>query len=394
MTAYAYLRRSSISKDRPGDVSREIQDAAVRALAARHGDEPVMLTDWGISGRKGTDGRPGYRRLWEAIDSGDCTAIYSYSLSRLARSLPELARLFEVSLQKRIPIRLHADAVDTSTASGRLVATVLSGLAVFESDVTGERMRAMYDARRANGARISNTPTYGGKDGEDLDAVLAAFDEAGSFLGAAKALNEQGVPTRLGGLWSASSVLSIVRRHRPYMPSPGRGRRTIGAFRFARLLRCPCGQFLTGSTDSGVVRYRCGLGSMTPHQRRSLPESRLLPLIAAEAARLHTPDRLAAQAEDDAARAALEAKRERVMEMALEGVLMQGERVRLLTEVNEALAALATKATVIDVPQAIDWEGWTPEAINVVLRAIWERIDLDADLLPATYEWRAPEWRA
>jgi len=45
----------------------------------------VLLSDWDKSeGRLGRSKRPGYDALWKAIESGACTAVYSYSMSRLA----------------------------------------------------------------------------------------------------------------------------------------------------------------------------------------------------------------------------------------------------------------------------------------------------------------------
>src|SRR5205823_522688 len=128
---YAYLRKSSV-RDPAHDVSHEVQEHAVRELAARYGDNNgalILLSDWDLSGRLGADKRPGYRALLEAIASGRATAVYSYSLSRLGRSLPELSRLIADCDQKGVPVRLYADSVDTSTASGRLLANVLGSVA-------------------------------------------------------------------------------------------------------------------------------------------------------------------------------------------------------------------------------------------------------------------------
>ena len=52
-----------------------------------------MLTDWGRSG--GSTRRPGYQRLLGAIDRREVETIYSYSLSRLSRSLLDFADLLE-----------------------------------------------------------------------------------------------------------------------------------------------------------------------------------------------------------------------------------------------------------------------------------------------------------
>src|SRR6187549_2694070 len=125
MPAIAYLRKSRVTSDH--GVSWEVQERAVRELAAANGDpDLVILSDWNKSGTKGADGRPGYKRLLEMIESGEASAVYSYSLSRLSRSLAEFSRLVEVATERDIPVRLHVERhLDISTATGRLIVNIL-----------------------------------------------------------------------------------------------------------------------------------------------------------------------------------------------------------------------------------------------------------------------------
>ena len=106
MTAYAYLRKSVARQDDPHN-SAEAQEAAVRAMAARYGDTDglVILSDWNVSGRLGRAKRAGYDTLWQAIETGACSALYSYSMSRLARS---------VAVEQR-----RADALTTGRLRGQ-----------------------------------------------------------------------------------------------------------------------------------------------------------------------------------------------------------------------------------------------------------------------------------
>jgi DNA invertase Pin-like site-specific DNA recombinase len=416
MPAYAYLRKSSV-RDPARDVSHQIQEHAVRELAARYGDDNgalVVLSDWDISGRLGADKRPGYRALIEAIGSGRATAIYSYSLSRLGRSLPELARLIADCDKLDIPVRLSVDAVDTSTASGRLLAHVLGAVAAFEADVSSERIRAMYAAKLARGEHIGTTRPYGEGDGEDAGAVLAAFREVGSYSGAAKLLNERGLKPRNSkrGVWWPSSVAVVVKRLDPSVSArrPTRGYAAGGTdFTLARLLRCPtCGTRLTGTRDRreikqevlgevselglGRVRYSCRLGSVTPHQRVSVSEHLILPAIREEAERLRTPGMIADQPDDHHQRAELEARRLRIIDLFESGLIDKAERQKRLTKVDTVVAGLDSRRIVRAVPH-IDW-SWPPRQLNNVLRALFDRIDLDpVTFRPVRAEWIVPEWR-
>lgn len=405
MPAYAYLRKSSVH-DPAREVSYDIQESAVRELAKRHGDNGKALTilsDWDKSGRLGADKRPGYRALLDAIESGACTAVYSYSLSRLGRSLPELARLIEDCERRKIPVRLSVDAVDTSTASGRLLANVLGSVAAFEADVASERIRAAYAAKLARGERIGTAKEYGERPGEDATAVLDAFRAAGSYSAAARLLNERGIKPRNGRLWWASSVRVVVRRLDPSLRAqrPTRGYKAGGsAFILARLLRCPtCSTLLTGTRDRldgpnrGRVRYACRQGSVTPHPRVSISEHLILPAIRAEADRLRTPERVELVAGDEARRAELEARRLRVIDLYESGDIDRADKARRLDAIVGELVAVESRRQVVEVPR-IDWEA-PPRSINLVLRALFARIELDPiSFAPVAFAWTVPEWRA
>lgn len=403
MPAYAYLRKSSV-RDPARDVSHEVQEQAVREMADRHGDNHgslVVLSDWDISGRLGADKRPGYRALLEAIESGRASAVYSYSLSRLSRSLPELARLIEDCDRRGIPVRLYADHVDTSTASGRLLANVLGSVAAFEADVASERVRAAHAAKLAKGEKLGTVHSYGEKPGEDAQAVLDAFREAGSYSGAARLLNERGVKPRTSGRgWWPSAVAVVINRIDPQpLRRPRQGAPAGGSdFILAGLLRCPtCGTRLTGTRDRDGrrVRYSCRLGAVTPHPRQSITEAHILPAVMEEVVRLRTPESVEATKADAAERAKLDARRERILDMYESGLIDRAERERRLAGVTDALGKLDAEQVLMAVPM-VEW-SWEPKVINAVLRALFDGIDLEPETFrpkPDGFHWTVPEWRA
>jgi DNA invertase Pin-like site-specific DNA recombinase len=401
MTAYAYMRKSSV-RDPAREVSHEVQEGAVGRMAAEHGDLPLtILSDWDKSGRLGADKRPGYRALLDAIESGRATSVYSYSLSRLGRSVAELARLIDDCSARGIPVRLYADHVDTSTASGRLLTNVLGSVAQFEADVASERVRAANSAKLARGESLSTVPFYGDAEGEDGPAILEAFREAGSFSAAAKLLNERGVKPRTSTRgWWPSAVAVVCKRLDPSIGHRGGGR-GVGAggsdFILARLLRCPtCGTRLTGTRDRGTrVRYSCRLGTSLPHQRISVTEHLILPAIRAEVDRLRTPDQVEAATGAEAARAELEGRRARIIDLFEAGHVDRQDRERRLAAVNDELAQIDARQVVLAVP-AVDWT-WEPRPLNRVLRAILDGIELDVATFqpkPDGYVWTVPEWRS
>ena len=392
MTAYGYLRKSSTYGST--DPEAATQEREVRALAARHGDDDlIVLSDMDISGSgRYTKQRAGYQALAEAVRSSAASAVYSYSLSRLGRSVPELSGFIDLCRTKGVTVRLVVDNVDVSSASGRMNANMLASVAQFEAEVTGERVKARIALKRANGERVG-APPFGSKRGENLPAVLRAFAEAGSYRGAAKLLNKRRIRPRHAMHWGGSSVKAIVTKADPTIRAPKRGARVRGSFTLSRLLICgTCRTPLTGTRqwdrrkpDKPIARtiYECSRGHALPHPKRSVHEGAILPAVIAEATKYRPPSQ-DEQHGDDARRAELEAKRERIISLYVEGVIDKPERERRLRPVNDALHKLSA-AYVITwlVPRlsASDFGRYSPRGLNRILRALWGAIELD----PTTY---------
>jgi DNA invertase Pin-like site-specific DNA recombinase len=398
MPAYAYLRKSSVH-DLARELSHEVQEAAVREMATRRGDSPlILLSDWDKSGRLGADKRPGYRALLDAIASGKASAVYSYSMSRLARSVPELTRLIADCDRRGIPVTLYADPIDTSSASGKLVANMLASVAQFEADIAQERINAANRAKLARGESLRTVRLYGEGSDDDAGAVLAAFREAGSFSGAAKLLNDRDVKPRNSTRgWWPSAVAVVVKRLDPSIGTrrPSRGYAAGGTdFILARLLQCPtCGTMLTGTQDRAGrrVRYSCRLGTAKPHQRISVTEHLILPAIRAEVDRVrrNLPNMVETAEADAAQRAELGARRVRIVDLFESGHIDRADRETRLEAVRDALERLDSQQVVAAVPE-VDWT-WHARDLNKILGAFLERVDLDSGTFqPVGFAWRLP----
>jgi len=425
MTAYGYIRKSVVH-DPARMLSPEMQEDAIRKLAAANGDEQVvLLSDLDVSGRKGRTARQGWDELLRAVEDGEAHAVYAYSLSRFARSVAQLADFFELCERKKVRVRVDRDQIDTSTATGKLVGNVLASLAQFEADVASERVRDAFAVKAARDPEWSGPgqPAYGRRDGEDVEVILGAFRERGSYDGAAKLLNQLGVPCRVrGAAWSGTVVRSIVQREAPdeVLPSAGRGAPAgKRAFRFSQLVRCStceakgvragskASTFLTGSWDKrrGEVRYACSRARTVPHARGWVNEAKLLPVIVAEAARaLPVEKRMQrGSAEDEAKLARLAAKRERIIDMAADGVIDKAERDRRLAAVAEDESKLTAVRWIRRIALQPDIADGDPSTVNAYLRRLFTHVEVDMSE-PATFgpskwvprvrfEWRDPSMR-
>jgi Resolvase, N terminal domain len=98
------------------------------------------------------------RRLLDQLDAGDVLMVTR--LDRLARSTRDLLNILAAIADKKAGFRSLGDTwADTTTSHGRLMLTVLGGLAEFERDLI--RARTSEDRARAvaNGVKLGRKPT-------------------------------------------------------------------------------------------------------------------------------------------------------------------------------------------------------------------------------------------
>ena len=126
--------------------------AQVAALRAAGADE---VTREQASGAK-TD-RPKLRSLFAKLDEGDVLLVTR--LDRLARSTRDLLNMLDAIAQRGASFRSLADAwADTTTAHGRLMLTVLGGLAEFERELIRARTCEGRKRAKERGVHMGRPP--------------------------------------------------------------------------------------------------------------------------------------------------------------------------------------------------------------------------------------------
>lgn len=389
---YAYLRKSRLFRDQV-PISPEMQIAAAREYAATFGDaDLVVLTDLNVSGRKGRSGRPGFAALLDAIEAGAVSAVYSYSLSRLSRSVKDVIALAELCRVRGVPIRLARDQdPDPTTASGRMTLGILAVVAQFEADLGSERALDSAAARRSRGDHM------GGAYFGPHEVVVDAYREAGTLTGAARLLSAHGVPTRNGNaLWYPSAVRTILGRVAPeILPRVKRaGVKHSAPFTFYRLLRCHCGTTMTGSRNTVRGRvytaYLCSRGRYSHNERSYITERVILEWARVEMARLRPPaDLVSVAVASDAERVTLLRRFDRAKELYIAGDIDRAAYDAEKQELDDRLTRLDLQGRAARVPDF----GWdhAPRDLNLALRALWDHVELDRDLRPIRAHWLVPE---
>ena len=97
--------------------------------------------------------RPQLHRLLETLDEGDVLLVTR--LDRLARSTRDLLNLVAAIADKKAGLRSLGDSwADTTTPHGRLMLTVLAGLAEFERELIRARTGEGRERAKARGVKL------------------------------------------------------------------------------------------------------------------------------------------------------------------------------------------------------------------------------------------------
>jgi len=125
MSKIAYVRVST----------QEQNEARQREALAAHGIDKWFIEK--ASG-KNTD-RPEFQKMMDWVREGD--TIYIHDLSRIARSTLDLLNLLNVLTEKDVALVSDKENIDTGTATGKLIITVIAAINEFERANLLERQR-------------------------------------------------------------------------------------------------------------------------------------------------------------------------------------------------------------------------------------------------------------
>jgi len=126
-------------------------DQQMDALTAAGVDGARIYSDK-LSGTSTRTQRPGLAALLDYAREGD--AIVVVGIDRLGRNASEVMITIRQLGERGIVLRSLREGIDTSNATGRMVAGVLASLAELELELGKERRTASREARRARGQSI------------------------------------------------------------------------------------------------------------------------------------------------------------------------------------------------------------------------------------------------
>jgi len=224
--AIAYIRVSSQRQVDEG-VSLDAQKRRILDYARFRGiplDESDILIEKGVSGGIPLWERPVGRRLKQRLASGQYQHLMAMKIDRLFRVTSDMLNTIDELNAAGIDLHvvdMGGQAIDTTTAVGRLFLTIVAAMAEMERGLISERTQESMDQLKAMNKKFTQS-IYGWDETEfgDLtpnwneqhviDYMVWQIEKNGmSATAVARQLNREGLKGKRGGKWSAGSVIKV-----------------------------------------------------------------------------------------------------------------------------------------------------------------------------------------
>jgi putative DNA-invertase from lambdoid prophage Rac len=184
------------------DQSCKRQERDLAAFAQRAGYEVIGIYKETASGVKLA--RAERSKVMALAQARQLDAVLVTELSRWGRSTTDLlATLRELEARRVSLVALNGMTFDLATPHGRMLATVLAGIAEFERELIQERIRSGIAAAKARGKKLGRQPGQRPKSNRLAPKVLTLVAQGRSYR----------LIGREVGL-SKNTVAEIVRRSR------------------------------------------------------------------------------------------------------------------------------------------------------------------------------------
>lgn len=118
------------------------------------------LVDDGISGAKGRNDRPAFDRLFQMVQRKEIDVVMAWDVSRLGRSIQDLVGFMNEVQEAGVDLYIHQQAINTQTASRRMVFGIFSALASYERELIRERVMLGLAQAKKEGKRLGRPSVW------------------------------------------------------------------------------------------------------------------------------------------------------------------------------------------------------------------------------------------
>ena len=220
-TALAYTR---LSKDDPKSVSLDYQRTEIEKYCIREGLQLIGIEeDNGIRG-KSIKARPAVTRVLRAVDTQAIDCVIVYKSDRMSRDGIESLQIEKLFLRKGVDyLSVTEGSLTSESVDDEFMRYIRAGLNQRERKLIGFRTRQALQRKKEKGERLGSIPfgmrllpdgIHLGADPEEQDTlslIHTLADRGLSFRGIARELNQRGIKSKHGALWSHVQVMRIIR---------------------------------------------------------------------------------------------------------------------------------------------------------------------------------------
>lgn len=229
--ALGYVRASTEEQTITLDAQRQ---ALIDFCAQRKVQIGPIFIDDDVSGSLPLEKRPRGKELCEMLARREANAVVATRVDRLFRNAADCLSTTRAWASDDVSVLIGdvgGGSLDTRSAIGRLLLTVIAGVSEYELGVISERTTAALAHKRKKGDATSKAP-FGFKirreeRGDDdaysyldpcpveqrsLAELHRLADDGHSIRTICRLLDEGGFPARDGGRWHATTVVRLLKR--------------------------------------------------------------------------------------------------------------------------------------------------------------------------------------
>jgi DNA invertase Pin-like site-specific DNA recombinase len=153
-------------------VSTSEQETAAQAAALKAAGCKRIYREKASGGRWD---RPELQRLLDQLRKGDVLVVWK--LDRLSRSLRDVLTIMERLAEAKAGFRSLTEAIDTTTAAGRMMMQMVGAFAEFERAMLRERTKAGLDAAREEGRIGGRRPKLSPQQQAEIRKMVTRGDK-------------------------------------------------------------------------------------------------------------------------------------------------------------------------------------------------------------------------
>lgn len=221
----AYCRVSTDSNDQEHSFAAQVKYYTDTINGIPNSELVDIYADDGISGRS-IQKREDFNRLISDCIKGKIDRVLTKSVSRFARNTVDCLDTVRLLASYGVSIFFEKENIDTATMSSEILLAMSSVQAQDESVSLSNNMRWSYQERMKKGNFIGTSSTYGyilidcataiinESEAQIIRMMKDLYLSGWGFQKIADYLNENGIRTRLGRIWTAIKIRDILTNER------------------------------------------------------------------------------------------------------------------------------------------------------------------------------------